>query len=307
MLVKGMEVLADDLLFPEGPLVLPDGNLVVVEIRRQTLTHIGKNGEKTIITSMGGGPNGAALGPDGHVYVCNNGGWAWRKSGKGYLPCVYRSSSEPGRIERVDLATGRLDLLYDTDGQRKLRAPNDIVFDAFGGFWFTDFGRSRERDRDYGSVCYAKADGSEVTEVLFPLIEPNGVGLSPDGNTLYVSETGPAKVWAWDVKSPGQIRFSHASSSYRDARLVFSSPNVRHFDSMAVEAEGNICIGTLTTGGITVCEPEGGELEFVPFPDSLVTNICFGGEDMREAYITASRSGRLFKCRWPRPGLQLNT
>ena len=148
-----MEVVAEDLWFPEGPLVLPDGNLVVVEMRRQTLTHIRKDGVKTVIAKTGGGPNGAALGRDSQIYICNNGGLNWRTSGNKHLPAGNLSAKPNGRIERVSLDSGLLEVLYETDGVRKLRAPNDIVFDAFDGFWFTDFGRSRERDRDYGSVC----------------------------------------------------------------------------------------------------------------------------------------------------------
>jgi gluconolactonase len=301
-----MEVVAEDLWFPEGPLVLPDGNLVVVEMRRQTLTHIRKDGVKTVIAKTGGGPNGAALGRDSQIYICNNGGLNWRTSGNKHLPAGNLSAKPNGRIERVSLDSGLLEVLYETDGVRKLRAPNDIVFDAFDGFWFTDFGRSRERDRDYGSVCYAMADGSKIREVLFPLIEPNGLGLSPDGGTLYVSETGTAKVWAWDVASPGEIVRSRSHSPYKDGRLVFSPPNLRSFDSMAVEAGGNICIGTLGLGGITVCTPQGLELDFLSVPDPLTTNICFGGGNMADAYITASLSGRLLRYKWPRSGLKLN-
>lgn len=144
-----------------------------------------------------------------------------------------------------------------------------------------------------------------VREVLFPLIKPNGIGLSPDGKTLYVAETDTARLWAWDIIAPGKVAFVDSSVPYR-GRLVFSSSTWRRFDSLAVEANGNICVATLDPGGITVCKPGGGELEFVPTPDPFTTNICFGGDGLRTAYITASFTGRLLETEWPRAGLKLN-
>lgn len=300
-----MKVIADDLWFPEGPVCLPDGDLLVVELRRQTLTRIQPGGRKSIVARLGGGPNGAALGPDGHAYVCNNGGYTWREHRGFLVPIGIPDDYAGGRIERVNLDTGKAETLYDTDGVRRLRGPNDLVFDAHGGFWFTDLGRTRERDADRGAVCYGKADGSMVREVIFPLIQPNGIGLSPDGKTLYVAETATARLWAWEVTAPGKVAFTKSHAPYR-GRLVFSSSTWRHFDSLAVEAGGNICIGTLDPGGITVCDPAGAEVEFIPVADTLTTNLCFGGPGMQSAYITASLTGQLLHAEWPRAGLKLH-
>ena len=79
------------------------------------------------------------------------------------------------------------------------------------------------------------------------------------------------------------------------------------FDSLAVEASGNVCVATIGPGGVTVIDPESGAVEHVAVGDDpLTTNICFGGPDMRTAYITLSTSGRLISCQWPRPGLRLH-
>src|SRR4029079_368288 len=75
--MANIRVLATDLQFPEGPVVMPDGSVVLVEIRRQCLTRVYPDGRKEIVAQMPGGPNGAALGPDGKIYVCNNGGFTW--------------------------------------------------------------------------------------------------------------------------------------------------------------------------------------------------------------------------------------
>src|SRR5688572_1176731 len=67
--------IATDLLFPEGPIAMPDGSVLVVEIARRCLTRVLPDGRKEIVATPGGGPNGAALGPDGKCYICNNGGF----------------------------------------------------------------------------------------------------------------------------------------------------------------------------------------------------------------------------------------
>jgi gluconolactonase len=78
------------------------------------------------------------------------------------------------------------------------------------------------------------------------------------------------------------------------------------FDSLAVDGAGNICVATLANGGISVIAPDGSKVEHVPMPDMMTTNICFGGKDLRTAYITLSGTGRLVAMEWPRPGLALN-
>ncbi len=306
----GLRVIADDLWFPEGPVWVGDGSLLVVEIRRQTLTRIWPDGRKSIVAKLGGGPNGAAMGPDGRCYVANNGGFKFAQRADGrFVTAGTPDDYVGGRIERVNIETGAVEVLYDRIGEAKIRGPNDIVFDAHAGFYFSDPGKTRHRDWDRGSVCYAKADGSMIREIIFPIHKPNGVGLSPDGKTLYVAETESARLWAWDLKGPGELAQPATASpdSPHSSRLVYGSPDYRRFDSLALEANGDICVATLDKGGITVCPAHGGPAEFVPVPgDTHVTNLCFGGPDLRKAYVTLSYAGQLVEMDWPRPGLRLN-
>src|SRR5690606_3166255 len=124
--------------FPEGPVALPDGSVLVVEIAAGTLTRVEPDGTKTVVAKLGGGPNGAAIGPDGRCYVCNNGGFLFsERDGRlypGFAPTEYRG----GWIEAVDLTTGKSEVLYRSCGEQKLLGPNDLVFDRHGGFYFTD-------------------------------------------------------------------------------------------------------------------------------------------------------------------------
>ncbi len=297
--------IASGLRFPEGPVVLPDGSLVVVEIARGTLVRIAADGRVTVVAEPGGGPNGAAIGPDGKLYVTNNGGsFTWHDVGGLCVPGPAPAGHRGGRIERIDVDSGTVEVLYDRCDGRPLCGPNDLVFDASGGFWFTDHGATRARDRDRTGVFYARADGSAIREVLFPLDAPNGIGLSPDGRRLYVAETPTGRVWSWEVTAPGEAARTLGFGPSGGTLLV-GLPGYQMLDSLAVEAGGNVCVATLVHGGITVVAPDGTVVEHVPFPDPLVTNICFGGPDLCTAYVTLSGTGTVVACAWPRPGLRL--
>lgn len=298
-----MRTIASGLGFPEGPVALPDGSVLVVEIRRGTLSRVAPDGTVTVVAELGGGPNGAAIGPDGAVYVCNNGGFVWHDVAGLCVPGGQPADYSGGRIERVDLRSGRVSVLYTHCDGRPLRGPNDLVFDAHGGFWFTDHGKIRERERDRTGLYYALPDGSAIREVVFPLDAPNGVALSPDGSRLYVAETFTGRVWQWQVTGPGQLAEGFALGAPPGARLLAGLPGVQLLDSMAVDAEGNVCVATLVNGGITVVSPDGAVLGHVATDDPLTTNLCFGGPALRTAYVTCSGTGRLVALEWPRRGL----
>lgn len=303
-----MRVIAEDLWFPEGPVWVGDGSLLVVEIRRQTLTQIFPDGKKRIVAKLGGGPNGAAMGPDGYVYVCNNGGFSFVQRADGrYVTSGTPDDYKTGRIERVHLETGKSEVVYDKIDGRPIRGPNDLVFDAEGGFYFSDPGKTHHRHMDRGSLCYGRADGSLVRELAQPIHKPNGVGLSPDGKTLYMAETESARLWAFDIKSSGEfVNPTKATpASPHGSRFVWGASDYRRFDSLAVEANGNICVGTLDQGGITCISPDGRHAEFVKVEgDTHITNLCFGGPNLQKAYVTQSYAGRLVEIDWPRPGLR---
>lgn len=294
--------LATGLQFPEGPIWMPDGSVLLVEIKRGTLTRVDPNGDVSVVAECGGGPNGAAIGPDGMVYVCNNGGFEWHEVNALTLPGNQPDDYTGGSIQKVDPETGAIETLYDEVNGNRLRGPNDLVFDDTGGFWFTDHGKNRERERDRGGLYYGRADGSEVREVVFPLLAPNGVGLSPEGDRLYVADTYEGRLYTWELAGPGEIAGYFGPSHRGD---VLADPEGGPlFDSLAVDAEGNICVATIRHGGITVIAPDGAH-RHVPFDDPLTTNICFGGPGLKTAFVTLSATGRLVSTDWPTAGLPL--
>ena len=299
-------VVAEGLQFPEGPVALPDGSVLVVEMHRRSLTRVAPDGTLHVVAQLQGGPNGAALGPDGHCYICNNGGFEFVRMGDALVPGLAPRDYAGGWIEAVDLATGQSKVLYRECKSIPLRGPNDLVFDSHGGMWFTDFGKAGHRQRDQGAVFYARADGSFIQQVVFPMEGPNGIGLSPDGRTLYVSESWSGRIWAYDVVAPGEIGRFSGPMPWERGRMLFSFSRYSMPDSMAIERDGNICLGDIPHGGISVISPNGKLLESHPMPDAFTTNICFGGPDLQTAFITLSSTGRLVSARWPRPGLALN-
>lgn len=282
-----VEIIAEGLAFPEGPVAMADGSVIVVELAAGRVTRCW-NGSRETVAAMGGGPNGAAIGPDGALYVCNSGGLNATRSGNATGP------DSEGRIERVDLSTGRVERVFEACDGVPLSAPNDLAFAADGTMWFTDLGKRYDRISEASALYRCRPDGTSIVRVHDHAISYNGVGLSPDGATVYVADTFQARLYAFDT----------AATKTGAPRLVATVPGIVALDSLAVTAAGNICVGTLFAGGISTIMP-GGTVAFTPLDDKYVTNIAFGGNDMRDAYVTLSTTGRLVRARWSEPGLRL--
>ena len=296
-------VIAEGLRFPEGPVVMPDGSLVVTEIEAGRLTRIWGDGKTETVATTGGGPNDAKLGPDGALYVCNNGGFEFYEADGLLVPGHIAKDYSGGRIERVAPDTGEITRLFDTVGEHKLKGPNSLVFDKTGQFYFTDHGKTYERQRDLTGLYKANADGTGARELDFGHVSLNGVGLSPDERTLYVADTLTGRLWAYDLDEAGDI--VPAMPPFQKGRVVASMPGWTLFDSLAVTAAGNVCVATLINGGITTITPDG-DTSHTPLPDLLTTNLAFGGADRRDAYVCLSGTGKVIRMRWPEAGLKLN-
>lgn len=325
-----LQPVAGGLGFPEGPVAMNDGSLLFVDIQKMTLCRLAPGAASaTVVAELPGGPNGVAIGRDGAAYVCNNGGVYDFMS----VPAPGAKPGDPpitvpapgrgkgythGSIQRVDLKSGAVTTLYDSFEGQPLLAPDDIVFDAArGGFWFSDSGFSDPDSLLRGDVYFATADGQSITKAtvsprtdstpstaLRPntVSRPNGIGLSPDGSHLYVSDTDFGRLWVFEILGPGKLGQGPLPGML--GSVVQTLPGYQYLDSLKVEAAGNICVGTLFTGGITVFSPDGSTSR-AEVPDPFTTNLCFGGADMQDVWITASSTGVIYKGRWPRPGLKL--
>jgi gluconolactonase len=292
-------LVAEGLEFPEGPVAMADGSVLVAEIKGKRITRVLPDGRKEVLVETGGGPNGLAIGPDGALWIADNGGaFSWHEQMGLTVPGPTPPDHEGGSIRRFDFGSGRLETIHESCDGRRLLAPNDLVFDSAGGLWFTDHGCTTADGRRFGALCYADASG--ISRQRDQLLAPNGVGLSPDGRIVYVADTWLQRLWAFDVEAPGLL----APPGLAPGRVVANLPDYQLLDSLAVEAAGRVCVATIVNGGIAAIALDG-TTEHFPVPDPVCTNLCFGGADLRDAWITASGTGRLYKTRWPRPGLKL--
>ncbi|WP_422003204.1 di-heme-cytochrome C peroxidase [Reyranella sp.] len=330
-----LAVVCQGLGFSEGPIALPDGSVLLVDIRKQCLTRVLPDGSQVVVAKIPGGPNGAAFGPDGRLYICNNGGFEWQQfplPGGQVISLGERQAKDyaGGSVQVLDLSTGRLETLYtdcaigtemgglrarvprEVPSPSRLRGPDDLVFDSSGGFWFADFGKSRGRDKDITGIYYAHTDGSYIREKIFPLDGPNGIALSPAGDRLYVSLTFRRQLLYWELDRPGSIRPNPATV---DGAYVLNAAMPGDLDSIKVDSEGNVHAVTilpsntpLCNGGITVVSPSGEIVErfelavpgkAMPMP----SNLCWGGPDGRTAWITGGGSDVLLRVRTSVAGL----
>ena len=200
---------------------------------------------------------------------------------------------------------GKVETVVTKCGEHDLRGPNDLVFDKHGGLWFSDLGKRRAREMDVGGMYYLKPGMKEIVEVVHGILPANGIGLSPDENTVYIAETPTGRLWAYE-SPPGTLKPRDVIYRGERGKPICGLGGYQMFDLLAVEANGNVCVATLVSGCISVIAPDGTLVEQVPTGDRVTTNIAFGGPELKTAYITLSGKGELVAMDWPRGGLPLN-
>lgn len=311
-----LEILAEDCGFPEGPVACDDGSVIFGELRTGRVLRAKPDGTKQVIAQTRGATAGLAVGPDGALYACNNGGFSWGPNApETNHPIGPNPDYDGGSIERIDISTGKVERLYESCDGVRLAGPNDIVFDAKGGFWFTDLGVDIGTSELHGGLYYALADGSSIRRVAYG-IGLNGVGLSPDGATVYAACSFGRNLLAFDASLPvldvpGYMSDAPGVKAEQGrgptaGRVVASLAGHRILDSLAVEADGTVAQAVVVGEmGIARIDPDTGTHRMVATEDFLTTNIAFGGGDMRTAFITLSSSGRIGRMRWPGAGLRL--
>jgi len=260
---KGCKVegtlLAPDLGFPEGPVVMPDGAIVFCdgntgELRSWT------DGTLGTYAHTGGSPWGAVLGTDGSVYVTQGGN----------VPGAADQSAVPG-IQRV-LADGAVELLSSSIAGHTLAGPNDLAFGPDGRLWFTDSGTEDDPRVDEPApgrlfVLDSSGDGEFLMER--PRVYPNGIAFDAK-QRLYWTESMAHRVCRLD--NGGATTFAQLSDDHVP-------------DGMAFATDGRVFVCTTISGGVTVLSPEGEVLEEISLGEHA-TNCIFDGSTL---YVTATR------------------
>ncbi|MDO5739988.1 MAG: SMP-30/gluconolactonase/LRE family protein [Ornithinimicrobium sp.] len=291
-------VLAQGLAFPEGPLDIGGGEVAFVEMAADRVAVLDRDSGGLRSVPCADGPNGLAVGRHPReVLVCLNGGLTFTKDADGRLtPGHAVDRHARGGIAYLHLDSGARELLIAPGPDSPVSGPNDAVIappgsPSAGGFFFTDLGRQLRTRVEPGGVFWCGLDGSGLTTVAYPRPgRPNGIGLSPDGKTLYVSESRSARVWAWDVLGPGAL--GHAW-------LVHEFPRPTRLDGLTVTARGNLVCTNLVVGQLTVLSPAGQILHVLTVEDPYPTNVIIEAGRGDYLLVTLGSTGRIVRLHVP--------
>src|SRR5581483_387885 len=270
--------------FTEGPTADRSGNVYFTETTFNRIMKLARDGTLTVLRENSNAANGLLLDSQQRLIVCEGGDK--KKSGR-------------GRVTRIDLKTGRLEILADSFEGKPLNQPNDVTMDSRGRIYFTDFPGPNPV-----AVYRIDTDGKLSRILAAPQIEkPNGLMISPDDRTFYLVEANGAQggarmIRAYDLKADGTVA---------NMRVFHDFSPGRSADGLCIDTAGNLYAAaglhrrrgtseTLDTKcGIHVFSPQGKLLQFIPIPEDTLTNCAFGGPDMKPLYVTAGKT--LFRFR----------
>jgi gluconolactonase len=270
------KLLAEGLEFPEGPVWLGPARVAFTEIRGQRVS-LWERGSVRRIAYTGGGANGATLGPDGALYVANNGGLSL-----GHEGAWTASEPIPGRIQRVTLDGQVRDVAADLPGVPPNR-PNDLCFGPDGLLYYTDPHNWEDlANLGVGRVARTTLDGRVELVADVPAF-PNGIAFGPD-DRLYVAQSVTQKILVLEAR-PGTPIATHCT-------LPRGFP-----DGFCFDAAGRLYAAGSLGDVLVVFEPDGRVRDVIEMgAGSEPTNCCLGDGVL---YVTLSGTGQLVSLEMP--------
>jgi gluconolactonase len=252
------ELIQEGFVFTEGPVGTADGGLFFTDIRANKIYRMDPAGKITTVRENTQAANGLAL----------NSSELYAAEGAGKL--ISRGNQNGRNATVIDSANGQ-----------PLGAPNDLIFDGRGGFYFTDPGATPMFPKvpgQYGKVYYVSTSAGQPPFVIDDKItRPNGLTLTVDGKTLLVDDTLGDTIWAFDLGTKGAKKRAFA-------KIPQLTDGESLADGMAIDRDGRVYV---TTGaGIQVFDKKGKFLGTIKTPRQPA-NCAFSGPDKRTLYITA--------------------
>lgn len=262
--------------FTEGPAWDPRGALYFTDIPRTTIHKLSKDQQLSAFTTDSKHANGLLVTADGRLLACQM----------------------DGQVVSYDVETGKATVLASEYDGARFNAPNDLVIDKSGGIYFTDpLFRAPEPLPQKVQAVYYIAPGGKVTRVTGDIAAPNGIGLSPDGKSLYVIPSHQAEMLVYDVDGPGKLSNGRTLCRLKQPEGKDNTGG----DGMVLDVKGNLYI--TTNLGVEIFSPAGKHLGLVTFPQQPA-NVTFTDEDRKTLVVTARSS--LYRVRMPIPGLPPN-
>jgi gluconolactonase len=262
-----LEKLWGDGEFTEGGALAEDGAILFSDIGNRIMRFDPRTGKTTVFREPSGRANGLIFDGNGRLIVAEG------------------ANTGGGRRVSVTERDGNIRTLADRYEEKRFNSPNDVAVDRQGRVYVSDpryVGRE-PRELDFEGVFLIDLNGF-VIRLITTAFKPNGLVLSPDGKTLYVSDNGRQRraLIACIVGPDGKTDKPRVIHDFGDGRGI---------DGMTVTTDGRIvaAAGTAEKAGVLVLSPQGQILASIPTPEEP-TNVEFGGDDHKTLYICAGKN-----------------
>jgi len=252
-----LQKLAGGFAFTEGPACDAHGNVFFTDQPNDRIMEWSAAGKLSVFLSPCGRSNGLCFDARGDLWAC---------------------ADERNQLWRITPA-GKVTVVVKDGGGQLLNGPNDVWIRPDGGLYLTDPFYKRDywqrgpMEQPGQYVFFLAPDHKTLTSVATDLTQPNGIIGTPDGKTLYVSDIGAGRTYAYDIQKSGALA----------GKRLFCSLGS---DGMTIDSAGNVY---LTGHGVSVFDKVGQQVAHIPVAEDWTGNVCFGGADRRTLFITASK------------------